>query len=471
MVRKFALVVVGVLLLLGACGGGVTVVEEDFVWPGGENPFYEETLTIAVAAGISGTLRNFARAYMSANPGVTVEIIDYSRNAEAVQRGREEVGIQLMAGTAPVLIDGMLVDYLTPGTRQLFADWRPIMAAHPHFDQENYFYAVFDATAIDGRTYSFPLNANMAFVFHNATVPEVVSAMAGRRGITIAEIMEISAGVGDGMGVDSNFSVLYAVLWQLYRFFDMETGRVDFATPEFIELITAARAMTTPRNNFDWTWAGSGLDDWRRLAGQYHFRIDSALMREVYGIFQNDFGFGGPVPLINEQGEIPVAATLGFVLNGGATYVQQALALDFMRFITEVPPLDPYADEQDPQVMHLRALFLQIDAGVPPVSRSHFALALAEQQPFVIRNFWTTHGWRLINNWRLVEEGGLIAEHMTAAMTPHLEAPMTRGNSAPAVVTEAITEILLQFHNGHITAEAAANDLQNRVTLIMLEAQ
>ena len=48
--------------------------------------------------------------------------------------------------------------------------------------------------------------------------------------------------------------------------------------------------------------------------------------------------------------------------------------------------------------------------------------------------------------------------------------PMTRGFHAPRAVTEAITDILLEYQTyGVLTPQDVARELQNRITLILLE--
>ena len=129
--KKFALVVAAFLALgLAACGGGAAEDVEIIIWDRDatdENPFYGETLTIASWSVRVQRLRSYARLYMLANPGVTIEVVDMGQTrAIAETTGREQIGIQLMAGLAPDMFDATLVDYLLPSVQNMMVDWRPL---------------------------------------------------------------------------------------------------------------------------------------------------------------------------------------------------------------------------------------------------------------------------------------------------------------------------------------------------------
>jgi len=469
------LAVISLASVLAACGDVSTPNEEttfDFDWHA-ENPFYGETLTVATAFNFN--IRRFAQAYMQANPGVTIELIDYSRDAARREEGREEIGLQLMTGDAPIMFADFFVNYLNADVARMLADWRPIMNSDPNFIEEDWFMAPFDAMAVDGRLLSFPFEIRYTLLSANTTIPGMTEALEGRTGITYAEALQIYLDLGGpemGMFMDDNFNVNQAVQLNLSQFLDIPTRHVDFVNDEFIDLITTARRHTDPANNFDWVM--SDVVDLRQIeedSRHYFFRRDNVLNMSIYNIFETENPFGITLPFVNAHGEVMIIPFQGFVLNAGATPAQQALAMDFIRFMMIVPPLDPNLpdDAQDPQIVGRRGLqhgmWLML-----PLHRSFLEFSVGNNHQSLIRwNFTWGNGWRLRDGMRLVEEWHLLSEIILEPMQAWGDMPMARSNTAPGFVVDAIEEILRQFHDGLITAEAAANDLQNRITLILME--
>ena len=481
MKRFFAIVSITLAaLILSACGGTDASDEEvvfDFDW-NTEDPFYGETLTIAIANNREN--RNFARVYMQSNPGVTIEIIDYTNDTQGnlsrnLTTAREEIGVQLMAGNAPTLIEGALVDYLNPAASHLFADWRPIMASAPHFNEEDFFMNVFEGLSLNDRLFAFPLNVDFYLVLSNNRVPGLLETMQGRGGITAKEMIELAMLFNETYGNDmitcNNLHVYSAAVLHLENFFDFSTGRVDFVNDEFINLITDARNVSGNYNDFDHPFfvAHGDLAHITELSFSQYFRIVWPASREIFDIFETDAIFVNPVPLVNDSGELLVDSWGRYVLNASATPTQQALALDFILFMSIVPEMDPDLDlrDQDPNLPQHRMTFAAYPAGLPATSKTALAFEYRNQQPTILRAFWSH--WRLANNWNLTTYLPKVADHMMAQMTQYLEKPMARLYPAPDVVLDAMKEILGQFNDGLITAEAAANDLQNRITLILME--
>ena len=73
------------------------------------------------------------------------------------------------------------------------------------------------------------------------------------------------------------------------------------------------------------------------------------------------------------------------------------------------------------------------------------------------------HGWRLAGSWD--DAGSVIIAHMETAGG----LPMARVFYAPRAVHDLMFDALHQFHKGLISAERAAQDMQNGVALAALE--
>ena len=478
-------IVVLTAIIMTSCGDAEH--DEPFIWPesiDGQSPFYGETLTVGVHFNAS-FLDRVARHYEIRNPGVTIEIINMDPNMGVVSIWqadltgvREDMGVQLMAGTAPILIEGFLVDYLNPMTIPFFADWLPIMEADPNFHEENWHMNVFDAMSRDGRLLGFPIAFDLPFGSSyftiNSTVPGLADEFAGRQYISLADMMEIHSRVSPTLArpmyMTRDFDLLMAVESSIDDFFDFETGRVEFNTPEFINFISHARELTSPGREFAPASMPFFLEVGDRghmtfSSQRYMFRRVWAVNYESFGVFEEDLFFINPLPYTNQQGELLIAPWRTFALNANATQAQQALALDFLRFVLELrlEPLPEAPLDARLRVLAMHYLYINTSGTYASPLRSGTRF-MFEYLPNHYQERFQELGWQPIDgDWPQAFETMITRAEITKEM------PMQDTRYAPDVIRNAVREILRQFHDGLITAEQAANDLQNRVTLIIME--
>ena len=457
-------------VILTACGN-----EPDgpFEWPesidGERSPFYGETLTVGVWHSLN-MWESLSNAIELRNPGVTIEIVDISGGAVDydIEAVREEMSLLLMGGNAPVLMDAALVDYLNPATRPLFADWLPVMEADPSFNEDDWFMNVFYSITKDGRLLGLPMTfdamqGNSYFAF-NASVPGLAEEWAGRQGISWQELIEIydrvSPNLASPMYLSRNFDVLIAVECAIYDFLDWETGRVEFNTPEFIALITRARELTSPLRVFGGTPIGWNPDRYYRaniaeLAERYMFRRVWTIHYDAFGIFHEAPPFGHPIPWTNRQGELMVLPNVTFALNAGATNAEQALAFELLRTLLEIPA-------EGPRYYRIMRGFSEWFGFFSSPHRTGTEFIMLIQPNWIMQSFRDIYGVPA-DGWPLAFDAMIARDAATKSM------PMRDRRFGPFAVRDAVREILEQFHEGLITAEQAANDLQNRVTLIIME--
>jgi hypothetical protein len=261
-----------------------------------------------------------------------------------------------------------------------------------------------------------------------------------------------------------DFNVLMAVESNIDEFFDMETGRIEFNTPEFIDFITLARELTSLERDFAPVmlprWLETGDRSFMAASSQrYMFRRVWAVNYESFGIFDENVFFTNPLPYTNRQGELLISPWRTFALNVGASQAQQALALDFLRFILEIPGWSAQDD------FFLQRLYQDATGGgfASPFrggARAMFETHMSRQY----QERFDELGWRPIDNdWPQAFETMIARGVATRSM------PMRDNRYGSELIHTAVIEILHQFHDGLITAEQAANDLQNRVTLIIME--
>jgi len=260
--------------------------------------FYGETITIAT--DYTYRLLPHATVYMMENPGVRIQIIDYSLilrendlfNLHTVDWDygpvRMEVATQLMAGSAPTLIASRLVDPFDPRQAVFFYDLYKLMDADPNFNEEDRFMNAFHAFAVDGRLHHFPFHIIYTPVTANTTIPGLLEAFAEYAdGITMSELIALHRTFSEQHPhlLEEYFSTELLLHYYLDRFVDIETGRVDFGR-EFIDLINYAESITSPDFTRRWRNVNRLVNIERRTERNlFHFEFDWFYFRTFLGGF------------------------------------------------------------------------------------------------------------------------------------------------------------------------------------------
>ena len=447
--KKFAILTIIIILLTmsisGCAGNQDTTPEIDvaFITNPDRTLFYGETLTIATAA--DWFFRPMARQYMAENPGVNVEIIDLGPSlgdADSLANMQTQISIQLMAGSAPVLIGNQFVDHHDPRSAHFFVDWFPIMDADPNFNKDDWFMNVFHASAVNDQLHAFPLKFSDQMVTANSTVPSLSEALAARDSITLSELMKLhqETPAGSPFLFDYNFDTNWVVEFYLDSFLDVKTGWVDFDNEQFIDLLTYAREITSPDKVF-MAWR---MELEAYLSEKYLFQTVTPFEWQYSPYFEEGPLFVELTPLVNMRGELLVNPWLAYTLNANATPVEMALAWDFIQFV-----MNP--DNHGTTLTML------------PTNRHLFHHGVESVLTRAIHNATGEWGWQLAGTIdKAVEDA--IAQKVAL-----LEMPMASIRALPFAIESIIDEALELFHNGLVSAEQTAADLQNRVTLALME--
>jgi len=386
---------------------------------------------------------------MEANPGVTIEINNFDADWE---RFMEQIPIQLMAGTADDLIDTMGINRMDPSTTALLADWFPVMRADPNFNESDYYMNVFNAVAKDGRLFVFPITFSFDMISANNTIPGLAEAFRGLDTISSGDMQALYRRfpTDNPLFLHDNHDAMTSTIWSIDSFLDFENRTSYFNTPEFIEFITEAEQMTNPEKMFfggtgSWTWHSPEILE--EQSQRYYFRQSIPQSFQFLLPFEDELLFGGHVPFTNEQGQVWITPLLSYALNGRSSPEVQALAWDFLRFMQ-----DPSHFEGQHWVYTL-----------VPVYRPLLHSLLQWELPGRLNYFEEEYGWRLTGS-----EDQAIAGVITAFDTI-LQMPMSDTLFANNTVTGIISEVMHQFNDGLLTAEQAADELHNRITLALLE--
>jgi len=404
---------------------------------------------------------------MSANPGVRINVVRYS-DADVIrpetdwQQVRMEIGTQLMAGSAPTLIDSYLVDPFDPRQAPFFFNWYELMSADPDFHEDDWFMNVFHGFSVDSRLLIFPLRINYFPIVANCAIPDLLEVMAEYNdGITLSELMQVNRYFSERHPqyyLEQHFSSAWIMQFGDDQFIDIETGWIDFGE-EFVNLITYADSITCPDFTDLWRGSGRGLHGvWNSAAEQvkserYLFHLDINMNFRYFLDFNQDIHlFAGMTPFTNDYRELLVSSTDSFLLNANATVIEKAIAWDFLMFAMQPENLG-----QNPAYGHMFYLH--------PPNRDLFNYLIREQ---MFADFGRNRSGSYTYPWFLGDVYDAI-EGATQLMTGFAEMPMRSTRTYPRIIDDIIDENLYLFYAGLLSAEQAAQNIQNRVALVLME--
>ena len=447
-----SLAMIILLIVLTACVNLRHEREADFTHYFNDRSLFDnQTITVVTA---DAQLRQFANAFTRYNPDATIDVIVLAAGWEEVEYSRDWLRTRLLAGDAPVIMSSRFIDTRDPSMSHFFADLFPLMYADPNFSENDYMMNVVRAFATNEQLFGFPWAFSYTQVVANSNVPGLANALAVRQtmGITSDELMELHRLFSAGTQLYyANFhSVNSFVARHRHRFIDLESGQVNFASQEFIDVITSAKELMNPSSISSPPGIVTGhIDPCQAteliLSQTYSFRYVFCMQYnfeiEEIRLFVN------PTPLVNEYGELLVLAYDTYAISSGATAAQQVLAWDFIRFVSEyerIPLMVNYPSvnrnrQQSANVYTYMREVLRIfnqEAGLQPVGSISDAMQLKHDHYSAL-----------------------------ALMPASAQVPL------PDSVIGAIWEVLHQFTNSLVTAQDAAHELQNRVSLALMEVQ
>ena len=449
MLKKLRLLPVVLLLaFLMGCGTEEAALEIEADAPYDERGrFYSQTLTVTSIWDFQNIV-DFAQAYMRANPCVTIEVNHFDNDFE---RAQTVVATQLMAGTADALIVSMAVDLYKPDVTQRFADWWPIINADPGFNLNDFNTNALNAFASGGRLYAYPLFVNYVLMSVNNTMPGLSQAVAALDFLSVQDMQNLhNQFSGEGMTVHQNHDVMNAVVLNLDEFLDLENGVVNFNNPRFVDFIEEARDTTrlvAGGRQFGWSIGQNMFTDIEEYENSllYSFIWHSESTWQYLLTFEEDLLFGQARPLTNERGEILSTPMAAFALNAAASPIEQELAWDFLRFMQN--PANREGAWTPGVPVYLPGMRAWLDNEVYGWSNT----------------FRWQQGWNIAGTAEdAVEEAYAFLNALAA--TPHTDA-----HGIPEAVYGILFEILEQFHEGLISAQSAAELLQNRMSIVMME--
>ena len=424
---------------------------------------YGTTITIAYAPVFIGRgaehfgIPGLAAAYMIANPGITIEV----RNFANAQRMREIVSVELMAGQSDTLIDSRALDWGHMGTSRFFVNWFDIMSVDLDFNEDDWFMNVFNAFANDDGLFVFPKDFYFEVLMANGRAGGLAEAVDGYDFLSPADLHRLHAQFAcyRYAHLFPHHSTFWAVMYNLPYFLDIPNGFVGFQSDSFIDFISHARGISDLAIG-QMPLAPYGVElitiHDRPDFGYLFWRNSSPQNLQPFFDYEYDRSqLGSYALLTNANNELIINNFApAFALSQGATAAQMAVAWDFIQFMQNPENVTNsifWNSHIHSQPIHRPLFYRQIDIFVP-------------EQISRIGNFL-----RMPIDMSMENPRNHYITSISATLKSIADLPMRHIESTPRAISIIIQEVLEQFHDGLIDARQAAEYLQNRITIVLME--
>jgi len=389
----------------------------------------------------------------------------------------------LMAGDGyDILFADWFMPYRTFAESGFFTDIYPLIEQCPNTSLDDFYTNVLEAFEINGRLYGFPLSFGFEWVGINANMPQpFIDRFAQYDRISISSMMaifnDLRAEHGDEVGrrqIGSQFSVGHpgvALPHVMGSFIDFDNRTANFTDDGFITFLETFRVTFDGGLGFDdWItrtgsnmWDASGLRD---MAREYVFLFEFAGINPLNALFtpENPI-FAHFIPVSDENGHLrvnhldgafgnPVWATLYFHARGDGP-----LAWEFTQHLINafMYPRGGAATNQWGGVANWGrgsfAVPIRRDGFYSQITRAIDYALNYNHQPFV--------------NMPDNQEQAIADAINRLAM--YIHEPMVIPPTIPGAIQDLNIADIEDFKLGIITAQAAAQNIQNRMFLWLIE--
>jgi len=402
----------------------------------------------------------------------------------------ERLSMEFMAGGGPDIffVEDMhtIFDYATAG---FLVDLYTLMDNSPHTSRNDYLVELLRAFEIGGELYTLPLSVGFMYASISSLMPQhFIDRFAQKSSISLMEIaemyLELMENYGDQFGhllpgIEGTPTMPYNFLVaHMGEFIDLNNNTVNFNSPEFINLLELTRTLleiTTP--NSEWGLMGHGWvtsptqntqflrdrqNDVMFITTGFNFNPLAVFFESEEEIFIN------PIPLTNSQGELLIDTGWSSGVWGEIAVTSAGnpeLAWEFIQYILDVF-VEPVGRARINPGWGNPAAWLESIA--TPVHHPHTTNFVRN----IIEEFITRPGVSQFTDFIHLDNPDERERELNAALER-----IARYNSMPmATMTHHLPHNMLmhdtvfEFFEGFITAQAAAQRMQNTVQLWLDEA-
>lgn len=263
-----------------------------------------------------------------------ITVKDYStyNTSEDYMASYTKMNNDIIAGNMPDILVAdaqMPIDnYIAKG---LIADVGELIAKDEELSKKKFMENVFDAYKVDGKLY---------YVIPNFTVGTVIgkaSVVGDREGWNMEEMQQVLAGLPEDTNLFADMT-RSTFLYQIMQyggsdFVDVSTGKCNFDSPEFINLLEFAQSLPE-EINYDY----ENENYWKGLENQYRENKTVLMMTSIYmiknmnytinGQFGEDVNFIG-FPNENRNGSV-ISANQNYVISSKSKNLDGAW--EFLRY-------------------------------------------------------------------------------------------------------------------------------------------
>jgi len=400
-------------------------------------------LSISVGSDSAGYYENAIEGFKEIHPDVEIVLNNYRGDFE---KYRQQVGIQLMAGEADDLLFFYGLDSPKFFDSGLMADFYPIMQNDPDFNAADYYTSVFNGYAYGNKLLIFPVNFTYQVIAVNDNFsPQLTEKFVQFDKITYSELYDLYYGLEDKSRVyiSKTTDAHVAIERNISTYVDFVNKKCYFNTPEFIEFITKIKNGTDPQKiadgelGYSYGYGGAlGLLEQPDHALKYLFCDDMCVV-DMYLIPDcEEKKFTHYIPLVRENGTLMALPLDAFVISKASK--NKELAWEFIKYLAAT----------EAQGFYLREF---------NVNKQLFS---AYVNIMIRRN--TGDIARVLGEFEPLE----TSEQILARLEAYSEMPI---EFITDFMYDEIREIMQSFYDGFLTAEQAASELQNKVSLYLME--
>ena len=408
---------------------------------GGQAAGEKKVLTIAVYDDFY-SLETIIDRFTAIHPNVTVELENFKGDEE---KYKMQLTTRLLSGKAPDIMDAFLSEEKLSDSG-LLADIYPLMRNDPDFNEGDYYMNVIESTVYKGKLITFPITFYYRMVgVNNMFSEELVERFSSYKSISYRQLFDLYNSLEDTGGRYPcwNLDIVTVVLENTNTLIDLEQKKCYFNTPEFIEFITTAKNCTPPQKVAGGRLgyispAKSSRADQEQYAKQYLFDDAQANQYWFFLPYLEKEVFTHFIPVVNDKNEMRLTLGRRHCINAASQ--NKELAWEFIKFLTT-----PQANEK---------IFLSSFSVNKELFRITAAARIAESAADQERGY-TVDG-----------ETEQIVEQVIAKLAAYNEMP---GEYPLYIGVDIIIDTLTSFYNNIMTAEQAASELQNKISLILME--
>lgn len=312
------------------------------------------------AGGLSGTItvssywdfnmRGRIDAFQELHPDVEIiwEGRDYGDLVdENYQDYRRRTATEMMAGTAPDIVDLAGMAYYQYARSGLLLDLYTYMKSDDSFHMEDYYSNIFEALEYKGGLYTLPFAFQYSIVYFSNPLSEAMGIdPADYQSIDYQEMLSLynDAAVSGSIppttdflpGLDKNR--FFAE--EIYSFYDISTGEINFESDSFLRYLELTNTIDIRMENYLHRLT-FGVEDF--MLSDYLFSLDSLNSIEAHNALLDYQYVGRPIPYISQNGNA-VFETLKFSYGITQSSLNKELAWKFLKFCIDEKTPPPEGD-------------------------------------------------------------------------------------------------------------------------------